>query len=94
MVLIAVNFQANDVCLDSKETCNNWFCKIGSVKELLPRMYDSFPFSYEYLMSIFCIYNGLAYHDSFLLAKTSDYHSNNEKIIVGTYLVYVFLFMI
>ncbi|KAK4753037.1 hypothetical protein SAY87_021835 [Trapa incisa] len=36
---LPVNFQANDVCLDAKETCNNWFCKIGSIKELLPRIY-------------------------------------------------------
>ncbi|KAH6822817.1 hypothetical protein C2S53_017113 [Perilla frutescens var. hirtella] len=33
------NFKAGDICIDAKETCNNWFCKIGSVHELLPRIY-------------------------------------------------------
>ncbi|XP_050246843.1 uncharacterized protein LOC126694549 isoform X1 [Quercus robur] len=33
------NFQASDICSDAKETCNNWFCKIGSIRELLPRIY-------------------------------------------------------
>ncbi|KAG6689736.1 hypothetical protein I3842_11G189400 [Carya illinoinensis] len=33
------NFQARDICSDAKETCNNWFCKIGSICELLPRIY-------------------------------------------------------
>ncbi|XP_059443996.1 uncharacterized protein LOC132175919 isoform X2 [Corylus avellana] len=33
------NFQASDICYDAKETCNNWFCKIGSIRELLPRIY-------------------------------------------------------
>ncbi|KAF5478943.1 hypothetical protein F2P56_005464 [Juglans regia] len=33
------NFQASDICSDAKETCNNWFCKIGSICELLPRIY-------------------------------------------------------
>ncbi|KAK6946976.1 Vacuolar protein sorting-associated protein 35 [Dillenia turbinata] len=32
-------FKVADVSSDAKETCNNWFCKIGSVKELLPRIY-------------------------------------------------------
>ncbi|CAO2835907.1 unnamed protein product [Amaranthus hypochondriacus] len=32
-------FQASDVCLDAKETCHNWFCKIGSIRDLLPRIY-------------------------------------------------------
>lgn len=36
--LSAENFKATDVCHDAKETCNNWFCKIGSIRELLPRM--------------------------------------------------------
>lgn len=33
------NFEASNVCFDAKETCNNWFCKIGSITELLPRIY-------------------------------------------------------
>ncbi|XP_051125421.1 uncharacterized protein LOC127247563 isoform X2 [Andrographis paniculata] len=33
------NFKATDICFDAKETCNNWFNKIGSVYELLPRIY-------------------------------------------------------
>ncbi|BFG29632.1 hypothetical protein CerSpe_159060 [Prunus speciosa] len=33
------NFSASDVCSDAKETCKNWFCKIGAVRELLPRIY-------------------------------------------------------
>ncbi|GMH05757.1 hypothetical protein Nepgr_007597 [Nepenthes gracilis] len=33
------DFQASDICSDAKETCFNWFCKIGSIRELLPRIY-------------------------------------------------------
>ncbi|KAK4258289.1 hypothetical protein QN277_007750 [Acacia crassicarpa] len=33
------NFRAADICSDAKETCNNWFSKIGAVRELLPRVY-------------------------------------------------------
>ncbi|KAI9080628.1 hypothetical protein K1719_037385 [Acacia pycnantha] len=33
------NFKAADICSDAKETCNNWFSKIGAVRELLPRIY-------------------------------------------------------
>ncbi|XP_021287819.1 UPF0505 protein C16orf62 homolog isoform X2 [Herrania umbratica] len=33
------NFGASDVCIDAKETCYNWFCKVGSIQELLPHIY-------------------------------------------------------
>ncbi|CAN8303023.1 unnamed protein product [Cochlearia groenlandica] len=33
------DFQASDICLEAKETCYNWFCKVGYVQELLPRIY-------------------------------------------------------
>ncbi|KAL2476340.1 hypothetical protein Adt_37076 [Abeliophyllum distichum] len=33
------NFKVGDICFDAKETCNNWFCKIGSVRDLIPRIY-------------------------------------------------------
>ncbi|XP_061342230.1 uncharacterized protein LOC133288485 isoform X2 [Gastrolobium bilobum] len=36
---LAENFEASDICADAKETCNNWFSKIGAVQELLPRIY-------------------------------------------------------
>ncbi|XP_008780557.1 VPS35 endosomal protein-sorting factor-like isoform X1 [Phoenix dactylifera] len=32
-------FQSADICSEAKETCYNWFCKIGSIRELLPRIY-------------------------------------------------------
>jgi hypothetical protein len=33
------NFEASKICMDAKETCYNWFCKISSIRELLPRIY-------------------------------------------------------
>ncbi|KAL4272836.1 hypothetical protein GQ457_13G002070 [Hibiscus cannabinus] len=37
--LRAENFGASDVPTDAKETCYNWFCKVGTIRELLPRIY-------------------------------------------------------
>ncbi|XP_045830348.1 VPS35 endosomal protein-sorting factor-like isoform X2 [Trifolium pratense] len=36
---LAENFEASDICADAKETCYNWFSKIGAVQDLLPRIY-------------------------------------------------------
>ncbi|WOL02253.1 hypothetical protein Cni_G10972 [Canna indica] len=33
------NFVSDDICCEAKETCYNWFCKIGSIHELVPRIY-------------------------------------------------------
>ncbi|MCD7469575.1 hypothetical protein HAX54_008688 [Datura stramonium] len=33
------NFHATEICAEAKETCYNWFCKVGSIRELLPRIY-------------------------------------------------------
>ncbi|XP_039026976.1 VPS35 endosomal protein sorting factor-like isoform X3 [Hibiscus syriacus] len=37
--LRAENFGVSDVPTDAKETCYNWFCKVGTIRELLPRIY-------------------------------------------------------
>ncbi|XP_049398017.1 uncharacterized protein LOC125862077 isoform X2 [Solanum stenotomum] len=39
LVHLPGNFQATEICAEAKETCYNWFCKVGSVRELLPRIY-------------------------------------------------------
>ncbi|XP_072960144.1 uncharacterized protein [Typha angustifolia] len=39
MYSVPDNFVSADICSEAKETCYNWFCKIGSVRELLPRIY-------------------------------------------------------
>lgn len=36
--LFSVNFTADDIRSEAKETCNNWFYKISCIRELLPRM--------------------------------------------------------
>ncbi|KAL2620467.1 hypothetical protein R1flu_000672 [Riccia fluitans] len=36
---LPVNFTADDVRQEAKDTCFNWFYKIGSIRELLPRIY-------------------------------------------------------
>ncbi|KMS96244.1 hypothetical protein BVRB_000520 isoform C [Beta vulgaris subsp. vulgaris] len=33
------DFQVSDICSDAKDICHNWFCKIGSIRDLLPRIY-------------------------------------------------------
>ncbi|KAG9159972.1 hypothetical protein Leryth_005727 [Lithospermum erythrorhizon] len=33
------NFKASDISSEAKETCGNWFSKIGAIRELLPRIY-------------------------------------------------------
>ncbi|KAL4554184.1 hypothetical protein LXL04_037361 [Taraxacum kok-saghyz] len=33
------DFDANSICFEAKETCTNWFRKIASVHDLLPRIY-------------------------------------------------------
>lgn len=39
LVHLPDNFQATEICAEAKETCYNWFCKVGSISELLPRIY-------------------------------------------------------
>ena len=39
LFLDAENFTYHDVNIESKETCHNWFFKIASIRELLPRIY-------------------------------------------------------
>ncbi|KAK4373916.1 hypothetical protein RND71_004593 [Anisodus tanguticus] len=36
---ITDNFQATEICAEAKETCYNWFCKVGSIRKLLPHIY-------------------------------------------------------
>eukprot|EP00250_Pteridium_aquilinum_P035393 c9320_g1_i1 orf=620-3430(-) len=37
--LLPENFTADDVRQEAKDTCSNWFYKIGSIHELIPRIY-------------------------------------------------------
>ncbi|EQC26630.1 hypothetical protein SDRG_15570 [Saprolegnia diclina VS20] len=36
---LASNFTSNDICIEAKETCRNWFYKTSCIRELLPRIY-------------------------------------------------------
>nr|XP_033515798.1 VPS35 endosomal protein sorting factor-like isoform X2 [Nicotiana tomentosiformis] len=39
LVHLPDNFRATEICAEAKETCYNWFFKVGSIRELLPRIY-------------------------------------------------------
>ncbi|KAG6527331.1 hypothetical protein ZIOFF_009430 [Zingiber officinale] len=39
IVAYGEDFISDDICSEAKETCYNWFCKIGSIHELVPRIY-------------------------------------------------------
>ncbi|KAI3849075.1 hypothetical protein MKX03_011518 [Papaver bracteatum] len=42
-VAVKGNFVSSDIRSEAKETCYNWFCKIGSIREHLPRIYLELP---------------------------------------------------
>ena len=38
-IMLPEDFDPKDVPESGKETCRNWFYKISSIRELLPRLY-------------------------------------------------------
>jgi hypothetical protein len=52
-LICAENFEASDICADAKETCYNWFSKIGAVQDLLPRMWTPYPSLYFICSKLF-----------------------------------------